>query len=545
LASALLACASSEHGYIPPAKSKVTSLPGFSGSLPNDMYTGFIDAGTPPSGVGKMYFFYWCTMSARNPDVDPVLFWYNGGPGASSLFGLLQEWGPVLLDANSYDEAFAKTQIPTPRPNQLAWTQTQTVCTIDSPPPMGLSFCSEEGPGGSATSCGPWSDTAVFAANHQAHRTFFTSIFPNLKSNPFYFVGESYAGMYVPGFAEAMMEDPVPGLNFKGWAVGDGWPGCKVMPGKPVDWCIKLDNVEYFKYPNAMPGPYWDVEFFHGHSQMSTELYNNIKAECSLSELKGLQAPMPMSETCANLIKAMSQEVGMFFAYNLFDACPASPSSAQGNRSNAHMKYGINRAMHRRATNYPNSAGDGDTGLGNPCSGTAMSDWMALNETLLAINASTDSIFWNLDNGHGFNYTTNRAFVGDIYTKAIRKGLRVMVYEGDMDACGLGTLPIEEIFVPLFNTVAERSRRWHPWAATPGRKVLGGYAVEWEGGRIVFAGLRGAGHLLPANRPRAALTLMTSFTYGESLPIFPPNSMCPPDCDVEPLSRVAHALEYV
>lgn len=32
--------------------------------------------------------------------------------------------------------------------------------------------------------------------------------------------------------------------------------------------CVDLNNVEFFNYPNALPGPFWDVEFFHGHSQV-------------------------------------------------------------------------------------------------------------------------------------------------------------------------------------------------------------------------------------------------------------------------------------
>ena len=57
-------------------------------------------------------------------------------------------------------------------------------------------------------------------------------------------------------------------INFKGFAVGDGFPACIPQPGKPIDWCVDLNNVEFFRYPNALPGPFWDVEFFHGHSQV-------------------------------------------------------------------------------------------------------------------------------------------------------------------------------------------------------------------------------------------------------------------------------------
>ena len=88
-----------------------------------------------------------------NPNLNdkPNACSYNGGQGASSLFGLLQEFGPLILDEADTD----------PRPNPWAWTKTHTVCAFDSPPPIGLSYCSDGGPGGAATSCGAWSDTKV------------------------------------------------------------------------------------------------------------------------------------------------------------------------------------------------------------------------------------------------------------------------------------------------------------------------------------------------------------------------------------------------
>jgi cathepsin A (carboxypeptidase C) len=288
----------------PVGRHEITSLPGV-GKPPMKMFTGFIDAGVPPSGKGKMYFHYWMAQSEGDPSKDPVVMWYNGGPGASSLFGLLQELGPLLLNQNSYDDNYNKTKIPTPQRNPFSWTKFATVIAIDSPPPIGFSYCTEQGPAGSGPSCGPWKDSTVFAANHEAHKTLFNTLFPELKPNPFYIAGESYGGIYVPGFANALMDDPIPGLNFKGFAVGDGLTGCEAVAGKPNNWCINLDNVGVFKYPNARLGPWYDIEFFHGHSQYSEELYRTIRKTCTEEELR-----LPnLTKSCQSLVDQMSDEV--------------------------------------------------------------------------------------------------------------------------------------------------------------------------------------------------------------------------------------------
>ena len=57
-------------------------------------------------------------------------------------------------------------------------------------------------------------------------------------------------------FVNAWLDDPVRGpkgrlINFKGFAVGDGFAGCVPMAGKPVDWCVDLFHVGFFEYPNA------------------------------------------------------------------------------------------------------------------------------------------------------------------------------------------------------------------------------------------------------------------------------------------------------
>ena len=509
-----------------------------------------------------MFFHYICAMAPNWTDM-PLSLWYNGGPGAPSTYGLFQEFGPYLLTAESYEtDGYRKTKIPTPIYNPWTWANVTSLCEIDSPAPMGASYCtmgngsasSHGGPSGDPYSCGPWSDKTTAAANHRAHAAFFKDAFPEFEKSqqPVSLVGESYAGVYVPLFANAWLDDPIRGpngklINFKGFAVGDGFPACIPQPGRPIDWCVNLNNVAFFKYPNALPGPYWDVEFFHGHSQMSEDLHARItNGGCSEAELKGKQAPEPLSPPCLALMEEMSKEVGFFYAYNLYEACPEDVPSAAGSRR---MLAGSIRSRRRAAAAaavdarglLTPSPGNGDSGLGAPCLGDAMGDYFALNVTKTSLGIPLDNNFIVLDNGIGFNYTTDSSFVGYVYKKATKAGKRVLIYEGDSDACGLQTAPIEDIWVPFIGNGTRdpdqwtpvgpltteyskplglpMTRPWRPFGVVPaGRKVQGGFSIEWQGGQVSFVSIRGAGHLAPLYRPAAAFTMMRAFQMGESLP---------------------------
>ena len=87
---------------------EIKSLPGWSGPLPSRMFSGHIDGGSDvQDGVAytmKMWYMY-VECECADPSTAPTLLWSNGGPGASSAYGLFTELGPFTLSDQPEDLA--------------------------------------------------------------------------------------------------------------------------------------------------------------------------------------------------------------------------------------------------------------------------------------------------------------------------------------------------------------------------------------------------------------------------------------------------------
>jgi carboxypeptidase C (cathepsin A) len=82
----------------------------------------------------KKQLHYVAVTSQNNVTTDPVILWFNGGSGCSSLVGYMLEHGPYTISEGS---VFLIE-------NVYSWNRNATVVYIESPAGVGFSICDEE-----------------------------------------------------------------------------------------------------------------------------------------------------------------------------------------------------------------------------------------------------------------------------------------------------------------------------------------------------------------------------------------------------------------
>ncbi|KAL0119122.1 hypothetical protein PUN28_009606 [Cardiocondyla obscurior] len=189
-----------ENGKIDEARAKAVVQHKEMGDISS--YSGYLT-------VNKEYnsnLFFWFFPAMHNPKTAPVVLWLQGGPGATSMFGLFMENGPFIVTANK-----------TLAMRKYSWNIAHNVIYIDNPVGTGYSFTGDDK--GYATN-----ETQVGRDIHTALVQFFV-LFPELQSNNFFVTGESYAGKYVPAVSHAIKDYNIKAetkINLEGLAIGNG-----------------------------------------------------------------------------------------------------------------------------------------------------------------------------------------------------------------------------------------------------------------------------------------------------------------------------------
>nr|AAC41580.1 carboxypeptidase [Aedes aegypti] len=166
-----------------------------------ESYSGFMTV----DAKHNSNLFFWYVPAKNNREQAPILVWLQGGPGASSLFGMFEENGPFHIHRNK-----------SVKQREYSWHQNHHMIYIDNPVGTGFSFTdSDEGYSTNEEHVGE---------NLMKFIQQFFVLFPNLLKHPFYISGESYGGKFVPAFGYAIHNSQSqPKINLQGLAIGDGY----------------------------------------------------------------------------------------------------------------------------------------------------------------------------------------------------------------------------------------------------------------------------------------------------------------------------------
>ncbi|KYN36373.1 Venom serine carboxypeptidase [Trachymyrmex septentrionalis] len=189
-----------ENGKIEEARAKALVQHKEMGDISS--YSGYLT-------VNKTFnsnLFFWFFPAMHNPKTAPVILWLQGGPGATSMFGLFMENGPFIVTANK-----------TLTMRKYSWNIAHNLIYIDNPVGTGYSFTDDErGYVKNETQVGKDILTALVQ---------FFLLFPELQNNNFFVTGESYAGKYVPAVSYTINNYNVKAetkINLKGLSIGNG-----------------------------------------------------------------------------------------------------------------------------------------------------------------------------------------------------------------------------------------------------------------------------------------------------------------------------------
>eukprot|EP00039_Didymoeca_costata_P018723 m.334701 g.334701 ORF g.334701 m.334701 type:complete len:473 (+) comp17413_c0_seq1:23-1441(+) len=461
-----LACLCLAYSSAAPAGDLITSLPGWNGPTPTKQYSGYLNV----SSTKRLH--YWLVEAESNPDTAPTVLWLNGGPGCSSLDGFIYEHGPFRLNPDNASELVKF---------DYNWNQLANMLYLEAPVGVGFSYSSNA----DDYKC---SDNSTAEDNLHAVEAFF-SLFPEFKNNDFFITGESYAGVYVPTLAEAivfaMQQKSYTGAPLKGIAVGNGCTGTEIG-------VCGQDRQRF------------DTEYLLGTAFVSPDLKTKIRASCDFDN-----GPSPK---CDVLLAEMSQQIGHIDLYNMYGPCiDGSGAQKEGSGSGTY-----------KAPMGGNYLGlkDGLKGPDACIDSVLASEYFNRQEVFDAIHVRAPKQRWaTCGTEPGWSYDRQRPNLPRDTYPLLVNNMRVVIYNGDWDAC-----------VPYTDNEAWTSGMgypietdWHPWQynltfeGTTSLQV-GGYSTVYKtpsGNPFTFITVRGGRHEVPETAPDRALALLQKLINNE------------------------------
>ncbi|PSN56677.1 hypothetical protein C0J52_00088 [Blattella germanica] len=156
-----------------------------------ESYSGFFRTSTNPS----RHLFFWFFPCENVPQEKPLLLWLKGSPGESAMIGIMEEFGPFVLNENATAVTY----------NDKTWTKDFNILFVDITVGTGTTNGRMHKSRVSVTSYANYTSdeglaqSVVEVANHlRSVLVQFFTVFTEFRRNAFYIVGETFGGKCVP-----------------------------------------------------------------------------------------------------------------------------------------------------------------------------------------------------------------------------------------------------------------------------------------------------------------------------------------------------------
>ena len=370
------------------------------------------------------------------------MLWLNGGPGSSSLIGLLTENGQIVTNDESLTNEI--DGVPQIFLNPYSWSTMSNMLYLESPKGVGFSYC--EGVKSSSNCVNTDESTALDAYEFLVN---FFKAFPEYKANKFYITGESYAGIYIPMLIEQIDLDVLGAkLNFVGAAIGNG---CWVSSSSVVELYLLIDIISLSSTSSSpslssslsssslqgntvgtcafssAEAHQISADMYFGHGMYSQKLRSEIETACgSFSKL---------TTPCLAKLAEMETQIGTFDVYNIYDECGSDQRRRKlADRSHERMPFSAVRKMLSADTVEVSTAQSFSINAGYQqalndytCGAeTAMDEWLSEPAVIKALHVKAGTV--------GMTYKKTATDLRPLYSKHINKH-QILIYSGDTDAC--------------------------------------------------------------------------------------------------------------
>jgi carboxypeptidase C (cathepsin A) len=351
--------------------------------------------------------------------------------------------------------------------NQYAWNKISNMVFVEQPAGVGFSYAED-------SEYLKTNDTIAAQDNYKTIQAFLER-FPDFRANDLHISSESYGGHYMPQLAvEIVNQNKNPAnvpLNFKGFAVGN--PYTDFNSGTP-----------------AMMQAFW------GHQLVDKPTWDKYEENC-------IKALKPNVQLCEALVLRMERNIGNLNVYALdYPVCVDESNPARFGRAQRwwFLYHSLPEKLRQHIV--------GDIHEYEPCTENWTVQYLNRADVKAAIHVK-DDIKWE-ECSYTLRYDLKNEFinVAPLYNELIDGGanINILVFSGDNDGvCAtIGTQAW------IYDLGYETRSLWKAWYVDG---QTAGFVTKFDA-PLTFVTVHGAGHEVPAYKPKEALDLFEKYLDG-------------------------------